>query len=309
MPRIIIGVDGSERSEEAIAFARAIAAAGGAHVTVANAYRWEPPASRVGGDAYVEYLRHESERILRETADPLRDLPGLELRSVPDRSPARGLQSLAEQEHADLIVVGSSHTGRLGRVFPGSTAERLLHGAPCPVVVVPVGRGPSAGRGFETVACAWDGTPESEIALVAAEDLARAAGASLRVVRVFEPQFYATPPGLGYGYPSLIEGVRRHAGQALHERLAHLSEDVEAVGELREGDPRHELVRASESADVLVMGSRGYGPLRAVLLGGVSGPVIRSAACPVMVVPRGAEATAVPVFAHTAAHVADGEPA
>ena len=262
MPRIIIGVDGSERSEEALAFGRALAAAGGAHVTVANAYRWEPPASRVGGDAYVEYLRHDSERTLRETADPLRDLPGLE-----------------------------------------------LHGAPCPVVVVPVGCGPSAGRGFETVACAWDGTPESEMALVAAEDLARAMGASLRVVRIFEPQFYATPPGLGYGYPSLIEGVRQHAGQALQERLAHLSEDVEAVGELREGDPRHELVRASESADLLVMGSRGFGPLRAVLLGGVSGPVIRSAACPVMVVPRGAEATAVPAFAHIAAHAADGEPA
>ena len=38
----------------------------------------------------------------------------------------------------------------------------------------------------------------------------------------------------------------------------------------------------------MVVGSRGYGPLKAVLLGGVSGQLIRSAACPVIVVPRGA---------------------
>ena len=41
-----------------------------------------------------------------------------------------------------------------------------------------------------------------------------------------------------------------------------------------------------EHLDVLVMGSRGYGPLHAVLVGGVAGRVVRDAACPVIVLPR-----------------------
>lgn len=117
-----------------------------------------------------------------------------------------------------MIVVGSSHTGRLGRVLPGSTAERLLRGAPCPVVVVPAGRGTTAERGFETVACAWDGTPESDAALGAAEALARSTGATLRVIRVFEPQLYAFPPGLGYGYASLAERVGERAERRVRPR-------------------------------------------------------------------------------------------
>ena len=55
------------------------------------------------------------------------------------------------------------------------------------------------------------------------------------------------------------------------------------------GDPVRELAAQSGSADLMVVGSRGYGPLRAVLLGSVSGRLVREAACPVIVVPRGVE--------------------
>jgi hypothetical protein len=56
----------------------------------------------------------------------------------------------------------------------------------------------------------------------------------------------------------------------------------------------------TEALDVMVVGSRGYGPLKAVLLGGVSGQVIRSAACPVIVVPRGAHSTVGSLFGPSA---------
>jgi nucleotide-binding universal stress UspA family protein len=64
-----------------------------------------------------------------------------------------------------------------------------------------------------------------------------------------------------------------------------------------EGDPAERLIAASEKLDLLVTGSRGYGPLRAVLAGGVSGRVIRGAHCPVIVVPRGVEAPLGELFA------------
>ena len=68
-----------------------------------------------------------------------------------------------------------------------------------------------------------------------------------------------------------------------------------------ENDPADVLIERSHEVDLLVIGSRGYGPLRSVLLGGVSGRVIRDAACPVIVVPRGAE---VPLEALLASHQA-----
>ena len=70
------------------------------------------------------------------------------------------------------------------------------------------------------------------------------------------------------------------------ERVARLSSRLESEGTLYSGKPADVLIGLTETVDILVMGSRGYGPLKAVLLGGVSGQVIRSAACPVIVVPR-----------------------
>ena len=79
--------------------------------------------------------------MLARFALTLLDVEDVERRLLADHSPAHALQAAAEQAGAGIIVVGSSHVGRLGRVLPGSTAERLLHGAPCPVAVVPVGFG------------------------------------------------------------------------------------------------------------------------------------------------------------------------
>lgn len=58
-------------------------------------------------------------------------------RTIADDSPGEGLLRIAEREHADLIVVGSSHRGTLGRVLPGSVPELLLHSASCPIAVAP----------------------------------------------------------------------------------------------------------------------------------------------------------------------------
>ena len=61
---------------------------------------------------------------------------------------------------------------------------------------------------------------------------------------------------------------------------------MRAEGRLLDGDPTDALIGESETLDLLVAGSRGYGPVRAVLLGGVSRALVRDAACPVVVSPR-----------------------
>src|SRR4051812_23410695 len=119
MTKILIGVDGSKRSADAVAFGRALALAADAPVVLAMAHRSEP--LRPGAEEHEAFLREDAERTLARLAAALDDVDDLRLRPVvANTSPAHALQATAEQEQAGIIVVGSSHTGRLGRVLPGS---------------------------------------------------------------------------------------------------------------------------------------------------------------------------------------------
>jgi nucleotide-binding universal stress UspA family protein len=78
--------------------------------------------------------------------------------------------------------------------------------------------------------------------------------------------------------------------RAMIERVvADLLPEVDASGEVALGRPRQELAALTEDVDLLVVGSRGWGPARRVLLGGTSHHLVHHASCPVLVVPRAAE--------------------
>ena len=288
MTKILIGVDGSERSDDAIAFGRALALAAGAPVIVATAHAPEPRQPRLGAHADHTGPRDEAERLLARASLALIDVADVELLPLADESAARALQSAAGHAGAGVIVVGSSHVGRVGRVLPGSTAERLLHGAPCPVAVVPRGFEAHGLRMNPVIGCAYQPSEDGAAALGAAEELTLALSGSLRVMQVVEPPSYLYDTGeLPLNMPEIDARVRADAERALAERVERLSfrlHDVE--GTLHVGKAADVLIGLSETVDAMVIGSRGYGPLKAVLLGGVSGQVIRSAACPVIVVPR-----------------------
>jgi nucleotide-binding universal stress UspA family protein len=185
----------------------------------------------------------------------------------------------------------------VGRVTPGSTGERLLHGASCPVVIVPKSYR-TAEPELRRIGVAYNGTPESGIALLAAVDAARATGARLRVIRVLDATAYGTPALMGAsGYLTLEADREQDARAELDEAVAQLPSDVRAEAVFVVGDPAHELAEQTAELDLLVTGSRGYGPLRAVITGGVTGRVLRDAACPVVVLPRGVESPLGELFA------------
>jgi nucleotide-binding universal stress UspA family protein len=94
----------------------------------------------------------------------------------------------------------------------------------------------------------------------------------------------------GVGFIMPPEELEREMGAALEADVAALEGGERVRAELVTGNAVEEISRRSTDADLLVMGSRGYGPRRAVLLGGVSGRVVREASCPVVVVPRGVSA-------------------
>ena len=214
------------------------------------------------------------------------ELP-VQTRLILDTSVPRGLHTLAREEDAGLIVVGSTARSAAGRVLSGSTAERLLHGAPCPVALAPHGyvRAP-----LDTIAVGFVDSPEGHAALASAHLLATRARARLRVIAALHPsgaREAATAPATPPMPSNTLEGRHRATVEAaLAHALAKLPPGPDVETEIHVDDPADLLLRVSEHVGLLVCGSRGYGPLRSVLLGGVSRRIVDGAHCPVLILPR-----------------------
>jgi nucleotide-binding universal stress UspA family protein len=110
------------------------------------------------------------------------------------------------------------------------------------------------------------------------------------VIRTFAPLALDTPPDsvLRGGSASYNDAPHERATRELEDAIAKIDAELGAVAEFKIGDAAQILTEASQRLDLLVVGSRGYGPLHAVMVGGVAGRLARDAACPLIVVPRGA---------------------
>jgi nucleotide-binding universal stress UspA family protein len=127
--------------------------------------------------------------------------------------------------------------------------------------------------------------------LVGARTIARVRGAHVRLVEVLDAMWMGTPALMsGPGYILTPEDAEERAHRYLAEVVSSLTPDVKTEPVVIVGAPERILAEESEAADLMVVGSRGYGPHRAVLVGSVSGRLVRESACPVIVVPRGIEA-------------------
>jgi nucleotide-binding universal stress UspA family protein len=233
---------------------------------------------------YVETDRGEDARVL---AERIVERDGGELRviHVEKGSPADALQALAERGEADLIVLGSTHHAHVGSVAPGSVAEHLLHGARCRLMIAPKGYADTdhSQDRLRVAAAGFNGMAESYAALDEAARLASNFGGSLRVIAV------ATPvSGMGAAAAAQADAEAAPDFQTqLNGAVAELPAELRALPMFERGDPARKLLEAAEmGVDLLVLGSRGFGPVMRVLIGSVSSRVIREAPCPVLVVPR-----------------------
>jgi nucleotide-binding universal stress UspA family protein len=284
---VVVGVDGSERSVEALALADVLGPALGRRVVIAYVHPFGQLSSLFSEGEYERLVRDVAELTFEQVREHLPSVPERRMQLVSESSPAAGLHALAEREGASLIVVGSSHRSRIGRILIGGTGESLLSGASAPVAIAPAGY-PTVGRGLRVVGCGFDGSPESHRALAWAAELARTASARLRVLSVHERTVPATI-AVGGALPvaSINAVLRRQLEDELAQAVSALDADLDVTETLLEGDPQALLARESGQLDLLVVGSRGFGPLRAVLLGSVSNGLVRSVESPLVVVPRG----------------------
>jgi nucleotide-binding universal stress UspA family protein len=211
-----------------------------------------------------------------------------ETRAIANHSPSAALYELASEEGAALIVVGSTHRGRLGRVLPGSVGQALLHGAPCAVAVAPRGYAARDTRRLQRLAVAFDGSAESWAAFETAVNLAARLHATLTVITVAEPEAYGYATAASILTAAEFHNFEHEEKQrVLDLAMGRVPADLPVEGRLLTGSPGRLLAEASQEFDLMLTGSRGYGALKRTALGSVAGRLVNSAACPVLVLPRG----------------------
>jgi nucleotide-binding universal stress UspA family protein len=217
----------------------------------------------------------------RLLADVL-DAP-LENVTSPDERPAQGLARAAADERACVVVLGPTHHHSLARVLRG-TARGLLHNGRV-VAVAPAGFADRPEQPLRRIGVGYEPTREGRAALEVAHDLAGHAGAELRAIGVVLPLApIAVDEVRDWG--AYYDQERRTVEDGLTWALDQLPGGVRCTADAHVGSPAVELAAASEELDLLVCGSRGRGPAKTLLLGSVTERLLRSAACPLLIVPR-----------------------
>ena len=282
--KVLVGIDGGGQQPDALGLGAALARAGDGALIVANVYPWSRWSERLG-NAYELTVREDAQSILQSAREQLPDVE-FDARHIPDMSAPRALHHLAEEERTDVLVIGSGHRGPVTRAVLGTTGDRVVHGSPCPVAVAPRGYTPP-DEGLRHIAVAYDGSDESRAALAWAQDLAARAHGDLTVLSVVEPVLAgALPVGAGYGYADVIESITKSCRADLDEAVASIPDELSPSGRLLDGPVAKTLGEAGEDVDVIVAGSRGYGPVGRLLLGSVTRQLMRVAPCPVIMLPR-----------------------
>jgi nucleotide-binding universal stress UspA family protein len=279
--RIVAGYGGDQAGKDAVMLAANLAALSGSDLAVV--FRYQPLFASVSGDV-------AEQRVRQEVASLTAGIDGLKLSSfhwTPSSWPIHGLHEMARYEDADLIVIGSARAGLADHLHV-SLMERMVHAAPCAVAVAPARYADVVPAPFLRVGVGFSSSEEGSCALRLGHELAARTGGRLTVIAGagLEPALAS----YAYSSPALPEVERQiyEETKATLERVTHeLDDEVRVEGEVLSGDPAGVLVERSRELDILVLGSRAYGPLRHVLLGSVSARVMRDAHCPVVVVPRG----------------------
>ncbi|MHC5256477.1 universal stress protein [Streptomyces sp. UC4497] len=286
---VLVGADGSESSLEAVSVAAREARERGLGLRIVHAFIW-PHMRAAGLAAAAEALRGQAGSVVTAAVEHARaaepDLGDIEGEVVTGEA----LTVLtARSKEAALVVVGSRGLGAFTGLLIGSVAVYLAAHAECPVLVV---RGRAEPDGL--VAVAVDSSGDAQAAVDAAFGEAERRGTGLLALHVWNTWSAEGPGHHGALSPlvSNISELRKQAGQTLTDALApglaaHPHISVER--RLLEGRVRPVLIEASKEARMIVVGARGRGGFKGLIMGSVSQALLLHADCPVLVVRGGAE--------------------
>jgi nucleotide-binding universal stress UspA family protein len=273
---VLIGVDGKDHGRDAIALARRLSDPG-AKLTLVHVHPGEHNRLHAIKTSKLEKESASSTALLEAE----RSHTGIDadILSVVAESPGAGLHQHADEAGADLIVVGSTSRSALGRVTLGDDTRAALNGSPCAVAIA--ARGYSGDTGpIATVGVGYNESHEAEYALQVARTIAEPTGASVSLLEVI-----AIP---SYSYAGMLAPVGEGIDVMLEDANKRIQEIPDTLGRVVFGLTGEELAAFGENVDILVVGSRSYGPLRRLVVGSTSEYLERHARCSLLVLPRSA---------------------
>lgn len=296
--KILLPLDGSPLSESALPYARCLATALDVPVELLHAI--DPDIIAVcGNPRYVsseqpleESLKDRHLRYLTKMGslfpEPARVSCSVEVSKAEELILAK-----ARTEPGTLIVMATHGRSGIKRWLLGSIAEKVLHGATNPLLLI---RATRAGRkreavSLQTLIVPLDGSPLAEMAIPNAVELARTLDLELTLVRAFTPP----PLSLAEGRAENGQAVGEQVGQAAEAYLDESAAQVRAQGVKQvaraavEGPAAETILRLAREKphSLVVMCTHGQSGVRGWLLGSVTARVARHATVPVLVVRAG----------------------
>jgi nucleotide-binding universal stress UspA family protein len=283
--RIVVGVTGDSRSADAIAYAVQWARATRSSLVVTSVMPRPWPVNGAGPvDAeWTAYLQDEAQLALDRAAEavPL----GVEAEYVigAHGGSGRGLAAAASGHDGRLVVIGSAADAAPGTVRIGTTGDQLVHGAGCPVTLVPVDYAKRPVAPLDRVSVAYAHSVDSASVLVAMRQVVGRTRLPVRLVTLLPH-----PPRHLPGAAEALGAMRADARLWLEQARASVPD---ASAEIAEGDDVGTALASLDwqAGETLLVGSAGHGPLARVFLGDTAARIMRAATVPVTVLPRGVE--------------------
>jgi nucleotide-binding universal stress UspA family protein len=285
---VVVGLDPSDPAQAAASCAAGVASRRNLPLRLVHALEGSQYAlgpRPIGWTVDVEEVMQSSaQRLLDETTERLRGYyPGLEVTGKVQPGSANDAL-IEESEHAELLVLGSRGRGGFAELVIGSTTLHVASKARCPVVVVPgplIDATPRKG-----VIVGVDGSELSDAAVQFAFQIASETHEKLTALHAWHDP---APTGIDLMMPLVYDPVllEKEEQRILAESMLGWSEkypEVEVANEVVRDHAVHALVTSAASATLLVVGSRGRGSVRGLLLGSVSHGVLHHASSSVAIV-------------------------
>jgi nucleotide-binding universal stress UspA family protein len=271
---VLVGVDGRPYGRDAVALASRLTDPDG-KLTLAHVHPGELHRLHAFTPGLLAKERKASSKLLegeRAAADV-----EAELVSVVAAAPGGGLHRQAEDQGADLIVVGSCSRGAVGRAMLGDDSRAALNGAPCAVAIAARGYAEHP-KSIGKVGVGYNKSSESKVAMATARQVAASTGATVHALEVVSIPTYA--------YMGLMSPTGEGIDVILAEANARMRELPDVEGRAVYGLTGEELAAFGDDLDILLVGSRSYGPVRRLVLGSTSDYLERHARCSLLVLPR-----------------------
>lgn len=279
---ILVGTDGTPEGTAAVRWAAREAANRGATLQILHAFDWDYLSARYGAGAeLLDLARQMADAVTTDADAQARSVAPTvqtEILAVIGNAAPRLLEAA---EQADLVVLGNRGRGGFASLLLGSVSQRVATHAPCPVVVV-------RGRDDVTdgpVVVGVDDSPHADGVLAAGFELASAWHRDLVVVRTYLPPM---PLWIGDvpvdGYPHVGDDAAEH--REVEQLVAGWRDkypEVKTEVLVSRDSPASVLVGVSQTAGIVVVGSRGRGSIAGVLLGSTGLQLLHHAHCPVMI--------------------------